>query len=273
MKGLCDSHVHSHISHDGAGRVTDLAEAAIRRRMAAFAVTDHCDIEYYTERRQAELIAASAAETEQAAKEYDGRIGILTGVEIGEGIWNAAYTRDILSRHDYDVVLASVHAVRYKDMTAPFSGIDFRDVPQGVLDEYMARYFDDVLETAETVPCDVMPHLGNPLKYITGVYGRAVDLRRFEDRITGILERIIEKEIALEINTSCVSAPYGDFMPETWIAARYKALGGRLVTIASDAHRAEHIGRDLDAAVDLLKTLGFSQYYYYKKRKPVARPL
>lgn len=263
-----DSHVHSRNSHDAHSPVSDLAETAIRRGIAAFAVTDHCDIEYYLSWDQPKRVDASIAETRATAAQYADRVKILTGIEIGEGIWNMDHTEDILSRHAYDVVLGSIHAVRYRDMTEPFAKIDFSGVSDEDINGFMAQYFEDYAETVRTVPADVMTHLCNPLKYITGVYGKPVDLHRCEREINEILDMIIARDLALEVNTACLGGGYDAFMPEEWIVKLYHDRGGTLVTIGSDAHRADRIGAGLDRAVELLQKIGFSAYYYFENRKP-----
>ena len=49
-----------------------------------------------------------------------------------------------------------------------------------------------------------------------------------------------------------------------------KRLGGRLVTLGSDAHSHENIGRGFDKFSATLKDCGFTHYHYYKNRQPQA---
>ncbi len=47
----------------------------------------------------------------------------------------------------------------------------------------------------------------------------------------------------------------------------YKALGGEILTIGSDAHSPEFIGYDYKFAEKLLRDVGFKYIYIYKERK------
>ena len=57
--------------------------------------------------------------------------------------------------------------------------------------------------------------------------------------------------------------------PCTDILKSYKALGGELVTIGSDAHTVEEVGRGLDRAEEVLRDAGFEYYTVYDARIPV----
>ena len=80
------------------------------------------------------------------------------------------------------------------------------------------------------------------------------------------MRRIIQKGIALEVNTSGIGSLYGDYMPHESIIRRYRELGGYLITLGSDAHTPERVGNGFEAAAALLKRLGFKNLYYYQRR-------
>lgn len=265
MNLLYDMHVHSQSSHDSVTPVCEIARACGEKGIAAFAVTDHCDVQYFNP----DIVASSVNEAEEAAKEYVGKVKILKGIEIGEAIWDEKISKEILGKYDYDVVISSVHAVRYKTYTDPYSTIDFSKMDECVLDEYIKTYFDELLMMVEQVDCDIMAHITCPFRYIVGKYGINVDIRKYEGQIDKILDCIIEKSISMEINTSGIGTAFGTFMPSEWIIQKFKEKGGYLVTLGSDAHVAQCIGKGFAQATALLKALGFDGYYYYEKRKKV----
>ena len=167
---LADMHVHSQSSHDSTATVADIANHALENGVSVLAITDHCDIQYYIENNVKALIENSLTEAENISKEFEGKVKILKGVELGEGIWNKEYTADILKSFNYDVVIGSVHAVRYEGYTDPYSTIDFSKMSKDDLDKYLCAYFKDVLEMAENIPFHIMAHLTCPLRYINGKY-------------------------------------------------------------------------------------------------------
>lgn len=266
---IYDMHVHSQNSHDSNARIADIAKVCVEKNISAFAVTDHCDVQYYIDRDMPSCIKGSIEEVEQVAKEFEGKIEIYKGIEIGEGIWDTVHTSEILSKHDYDVVIGSVHAVRYKDYTDPYSTIDFSDWTEKEIYEYLQVYFEEVLQMVQTIPCDIMAHLTCPLSYIKGKYNKNADATKYKDKISEILRYIIENNIAMEINASRFDTPYGVLMPDGWIIKQFREMGGYLVTLGSDAHVPENAGKDLDKAIEALRKYGFDGYYYYKNRKSI----
>lgn len=266
---LCDMHVHSQSSHDSTAPVIDSAEACIKNNVSVLAITDHCDIQYYIEHDILSCIKRSVDEVIEASRLYKGKVKILKGIEIGEGIWSKKYTDEILNAFDFDVIISSVHAVRYKDYSDPYAIIDFSKMTATELDEFMDMYFDEVLEMLSKIPCDIMAHLTCPLRYINGKYKLNVDIKKFENKIIKILEFIIDNSISMEINTSGIGIAYESLMPDTWIIKKFKEMGGYLVTLGSDAHISENVGKGFDSAIALLKKHGFNGYYYYENRKRV----
>lgn len=262
-KNIVDCHTHTRFSHDSNCEPADSFSAAKEKGLAFFAVTDHCDIEFC----DIMDVITPILDSVKTAKSYDGYA--LSGVEIGEALWNMDTAEELLKSADFDIVLGSVHAVRYGENPKPFSCLDFSLFSEKEVEEFMKAYFDDVLETAKKCDYDVLTHLTNPLKYITGKYGIRVNLSSYSTVIDKILKTTIEKGRALEVNTACLDSSYDELMPELPIIARYRELGGSLITLASDAHSADRIAHSFERTICELKNLGIDTLCYYKKRKPI----
>lgn len=261
--GRCyDMHVHSQNSHDSRASISETAEVCKIKGLSGFAVTDHLDVQHYHGQDISGHITASVREAEAAAQEYADQVRILRGVEIGEGIWHKDYVKDLLKKQNFDVVLGSVHAVRYKDMHMAYSGIDFGVMSDEDIDGYLRLYFDEVMTMLDTIPCDIVTHLTCPLRYINEKYKRGVDMTKYEPQIEAILRRIIDRALVLEVNTSCD----GFYMPDERIVKKYHDMGGSLITLGSDAHVAQNLGKSFDKALGLLKKLGFRHCYYFENR-------
>ena len=265
--GYCDMHVHSHNSHDSRAPIAATAEEAIKNGVKIFAITDHSDTQYYFSGEIPQRIAASVKEVRETAPQYEGKVEILTGCEIGEMVWDEFHADELLHAHDYDVIIGSVHAVRYKEWSDPYSMIDLRTVPTEEMPGFMDKYFDEVLETLEKLPCDIMAHLTCPLRYINGKYNLNFDIRPYEKKIERILQFIIDHGIAMEVNTSGKIGENGYYMPDEWIIEKYHDMGGYLITLGSDAHVSENIGRAFEETLRMLKQFGFRNYFYCKKRR------
>ena len=85
---ICDMHVHTDSSHDCTASIDSMAHALIEKGIAAFAVTDHCDTQYYDEQNAPARISRSVASAKTASEKYAGRLKVLCGVEMGEGTWD-----------------------------------------------------------------------------------------------------------------------------------------------------------------------------------------
>lgn len=270
---MFDMHTHTHNSHDGSCFAGDSAKSAKEKGISAIAITDHCDIQYYIEHNVKKRISNSLKEAEEANKLFNGNPEVLKGIEIGESICNEEYTKDILLKHNYDVIIGSVHEVKYRNYDYPYAQIDFSAFSSEELNEFMHMYFDDVLKMLATLPCDIMAHLTCPLRYINGKYNRNISSRDYEKQIIEILEYIIKNSIAMEINTSGIGTAFNTLMPDEWIIKKYYEMGGYLITLGSDAHISENIGNGFSEAISFLKETGFKKCYYYKNRKAIAYDL
>ena len=170
----------------------------------------------------------------------------------------------------YDAIIGSVHSIDNEKWNIPYARIDFSCWSADELYRFMDIYFDNMNKMLDMLDFDILAHLTCPLRYINGKYGRNIDATRFSDEISGILERIIKRKIALEINTSETDRKLNATMPYEWIIDMYVKLGGSIVTIGSDAHITRNVGKGFDKAVNIVKNAGLDCYYYFENRRPVA---
>lgn len=75
----------------------------------------------------------------------------------------------------------------------------------------------------------------------------------------------------MEINTSGVDR-VGEFLPSARFLQRFYELGGRVVTVGSDAHTPDRVGQHVDRALSLLKEI-FGHVCTFETRQPVFHPL
>lgn len=261
-----DMHTHGESSHDSVCKIEDMYKSQLKNGSAMFAVTDHFDTDSFTE-YDIFTPVVSAAKTVSSLNKSHGNGNILKGIEISEGFWHPTKYEKARTLVDYDVIIGSVHLVRYKNMTAAYSKIDFSEVLSETISKYVSTYLDDIITMTDTTDFDILAHLTCPLRYINGKYKIGFDISVYKDKIEKILYRIIEKGIALEVNTSSYGI-LNDFMPSIEILQMYYDMGGYLITLGSDAHTAENASANFGEAIKQIKKIGFKNIYFYKKRNP-----
>ena len=95
-----------------------------------------------------------------------------------------------------------------------------------------------------------------------------MDWHILEEKIRRIFRVLIKRNIALEINTSCVGSFYDEWLPARDIVELYIQMGGSLITLGSDAHKSEKIGTGFEDVKAYLRQKGIDPLVYYKQRKP-----
>ncbi len=117
---------------------------------------------------------------------------------------------------------------------------------------------------------DVLGHLTYPLRYICGDFGIEIDMDRYESIIKKIFGTLIKNNMGIEVNTSGLFQKIGKPLPDERYVRMYKELGGEIITVGSDAHRTEHLGRGVAEGIKMIKSCGFDRIYYFDRRNPIA---
>ncbi len=263
MQTIVETHMHTHHSPDAVDTVDAICRAALAKGLRTVTITDHCDMDLWDKQGTQYTLRQSIEETRAAAERYRGRLEVLTGIELGEPLDSPDRGARALAMADYDLVICSIHS-------EPGLG-DYYYLPDPLGDPHplLERYFRFVLRHVEWGRFDTLAHLTYPLRYIVGDRGIPVDLRRFDDHCDAIFRALIEKGIALELNTSGWFQRYGRSLPDERLLRRYRELGGELLTIGSDAHRAGDVGRGIERGQALARAVGFTHFVYYRGRQPV----
>ena len=146
-----------------------------------------------------------------------------------------------------DFVINSVHGGDGLD----FAFQSFTEDKKSVYGAYLAL----VRKSLEvSYPYDIVGHLGYIARYVPF---EDKSFAGFEKEIDDILTAIIQKGKILEVNTAVKGLKQAT-LPSEDILKRYFALGGRMVSLGSDAHNTGRIAEGLERAVEVLKSIGFT---------------
>lgn len=234
-----DSHLHTTLSPDSDVPIDVYAAAALERGIAEVAITDHVDFEPGAPAFGFATFADRERIVRSAADRWGPRgVAIRFGVELTyDRSWEADI-RDHLARHHYDFTIGSVHD-RVDSPYAP--GRVQRWVEGRSLAEIVAPSFDEVEAAARSGLFDALGHLDVVKRYLHPFVTKD-DLAAAPELYEPILRALVESGTALEINTSGLRHRVGETYPSASIVCRFHEMGGRAVTVGSDAHRAGHFG-------------------------------
>ncbi len=270
-QGIIDLHTHTERSFDGHFSADKMCEEAVKKGIKTLAITDHLEMYAYYRDSFDETARLSFADVAAAREKYAGRLEVLAGAEMGETVYDETIktlSGRVAGQYDYDIVIGAVHNLPDRD---DFYYMDF----SGESDFYplLDEYFFWELETAKWGGFDTLAHLTYPLRYITGKYGREVDMSRYSGIIDEILLTLINNNKALELNTAGFRQPIGEPSPNEEVIARYRQLGGKYLTVGSDAHYTEHLGSGIPDAFDIALRCGFREITVFRKREPFLIPI
>ncbi len=141
------------------------------------------------------------------------------------------------------------------------------------IDEILRRYFDELIETASFEHFDSLAHLTYPLRYIAEREGYYPDLTPYSEQIDRIFGILVQNKKALEINVSGLFKPIGRTLPDEALVRRFRELGGGYITIGTDAHSDEMVGKGIEQGIKVAKAAGFTHYTIYREHKPVLLPI
>ena len=250
---IFDSHSHTSFSADSDMTAEDALKAA-RARGIGLVFTEHLDVDFPGE-------LDFSFDPEAYWRQYESLRGddLHLGIEVGMQAGTAEASRAFVTRAPFDLVIGSVHLLRGIDIYEKecFEGRE--------KDELYREYFRTM---AEMIAChDFIDVLGH-IDYIarTAPYENPeLSYGAFADEIDAVLRPAVAQGVVLELNTRRLGSRRAlkELAP---IYARYHELGGRYVTLGSDAHGADAIGANFAAAEDFARAMGLSIVTFFARK-------
>jgi len=263
---LVDCHLHTAaFSCDAKATLDGYIARAQEIGLDLFTTTEHVDFDprdgcygHYDRARH-------MAQRERVRARSFGRVKVLIGVEVDYQAQYEAEVRRFLRDAAYDLVIGSVHYAGGEFIFAP----SFFAAPERA--SYGA-YFEQALAAVRSGFFDVLGHLDIVKRYGVEHYG-PFQPARYAEQIDALLRACVETGTGLEINTSGYRGPPGEAFPSLPVLRRYRELGGELLTIGSDAHVVEDLGRDIPLALELAQQAGFRRIAAFVDRQPHWLPI
>ncbi|MCD7774563.1 MAG: histidinol-phosphatase HisJ family protein [Clostridiales bacterium] len=267
-KNLIDMHTHTDNSFDGNHSPVYMCEAACNKSLRAIAFTDHCEVDAYYKDNGERNVRQAYFEIAKAKSAFMGKILVLNGIELGQPAYDTETADKIISSQRFDIVLGSVHNLRNRQdfyFVEDFSKTDIK--------KDMREYFDEILIMLQWGKFDVLAHLTYPFRYLYSKNHIRENINDYKDQVDEILKLAAEKDMALEINTAGLRKPINRLSPEIDTVKRFKELGGKLISIGSDAHYAQHLAVGIKTAMDTAKEAGFDAVTLFQHRHAMEIPI
>jgi histidinol-phosphatase (PHP family) len=167
-------------------------------------------------------------------------------------------TRELLAPYPWDYLLGSVHYI---------DGLGVDGEPRlldavGVEEAWM-RYFDTLAAAASSGLFDSLSH--PDLVKIFGERAASFDYAPVADAIAA-------GGVAVEVSTAGLRKPVGELYPHPEFLAACRGRGVP-VTLGSDAHSPDVVGRDFDRARELMRSAGYETVTIFERRQARQEPL
>lgn len=261
---FADCHTHCICSPDSDVPMILMAKAAYERGLKTLTLTDHCDLLGYDDGARVFEYDWDAVMKERAMTldAYGTKLDLPLGIEFGMGHLFPEVSEKILSQPGLDFVIGSCH-----NLDEEAGGLDFCLQNYDTLENcYWAldNYFSSMLKMAAAPYYDVVAHIIYPLRYMKGNYPAPPSVERYHDQIKEILRLAADSGRGIEINT-WKGQTLKEWIP---ILKMYKEVRGEIITVGSDAHAPDPVGRGVKEAYTLMQDLGFRYQAIYHERKP-----
>ncbi len=245
------------------GWIARYVERARARAIDEIAVTEH--IHRFTVARdwhaaafwQAECSEDIAAYVADLRTAQDAGLPVLVGIEMDWLPERVEAIAAVLATHQFDVVLGSVHwldGLAVDDPDDPATD----HLPEG---EVWERYLDQLAAAASSGLYDVLAHPDLPK-----VFGHRLPAA-MAARLDDVVAAVAEAGVAVECSSAGLRKPVNELYPHPDLLARFRRAGVP-VTLASDAHSPDDVGRDYPTAVAALRGAGYATLTRFRAREP-----
>jgi histidinol-phosphatase (PHP family) len=252
---IFDTHMHTELSFDSSEQITRILEEA-KAKSLGVTTTEHKDLNY---------MEVGGFPIDFNVDEYFRRYEkyrsdtYLMGIELGLDMRYTDEIREIQNNYDFDIVIGSLHTMAGINLS---SRKFFKEQDERVFYRSYLKYAEEIILDSPFI--DSLAHFDYPTRY-SGF--QELRYEEYEKEFSGLFKTMIDKDVTLEMNLKrpLKGDVYHSFKS---VYKGYYENGGRYVTLASDAHIADDIGRNFEEAIKLVDDLGL-EICYYKNRKRV----
>lgn len=250
---MIDLHMHTQFS-DGKDIHSDHIQVAKQKGITIMGFADHIclkDVKWALPLDKVNQMTTILDQLKKQTKE----LKLLYGVEFDYFPDREKELSQLINSLPIDYAIGSVHFIGDWNYDTSREGYTNWDI-----DALYHRYFEIVKQAAQSGLFDVLAHLDLIKKFEIWPSSDMESLYR------EVVKVIAKSDVAVELNTSGVDRPCGEFFPNDQILkllCEYNVP----ISMGSDAHRKEQVGRYFDEGLNLLNKIGFNEIVYFEKRE------
>lgn len=251
---MFDTHVHTKISTDSNMELEEAIKAAQSQNLSLI-ITEHMDLKFPKEG----LFCFDPNEYFMEYSKYRGD-NLLLGIEIGMKEDCVEESREVLDKHPFDYAIGSIHLVENMDIY--YSEFYEGKSKRQAYGEYLKLMLKCVKDYNYI---DSMGHIDYISRY-SKFEDKEIYYHDFSDIIDEILKTLIQKDKCIELNTRRLDDEKAAKNLIN-IYKRFRELGGKNITIGSDAHNTSALGSNFNAAKEIAELCNLKIVYFKERKK------
>lgn len=251
---IFDTHIHTKFSTDSTMPIEEVINTS-KKLGIGVCLTDHLDLAYPNKDEFQLDIPGYFKEYSKYRNEQ-----LLLGIEIGLSYRFHKENSLIAKSNPFDYVIGSIHAVFDEDIYLSYG----KNITSK--QEYFDTYLKYMLSCInEYKDFDSLAHIDYPCRYCP-FENQELIYSEHADILDEVFKALISSNKVIELNTARI-ANKTSFENLVTIYNRYSELGGKYITIGSDAHTPENIARNFALTNSFLERTNLRSIYF-KNRKP-----
>ena len=250
---MIDSHIHTEFSLDSQMNLQHALEHS-KKNGIGMTITEHLDLNFS---KGTNIIF----DIDKYFNDYDKHRSekLMLGIEIGMQQICLEENREIASKHPFDYVIGSIHVSNGEDLYYPkfYEGKTKK--------EAFEQYFSSMVDNVKQYDfIDSLGHIDYISRYAT-FDDNEIHYHEFNEYINEVLKAVVHNEKVMEINTRRLDnrGAYNNLID---IYKAYNQIGGKYVTIGSDAHHAEDIAKNYMEAIRICEICNLKPVYFRKRK-------
>jgi histidinol-phosphatase (PHP family) len=206
---------------------------------------------YHLERCVYDIEPYVDAVTQAKKRRYPVKLGIEVDFEPAR----QSETAEFLRRYPWDYVIGSIHFIDGAGIDGEPSLVDLVGVERA-----WRRYYDVLGDAARSGLFDTLAHPD-----LVKMYGPEIEWNWSD--VAASMNRV-----CIEVSSAGLHKPHGKLYPNPDLLSAAQERGVP-ITLASDAHTPENVGRDLDRAIEHARAAGYETVTVFDRREPRQEPL